>query len=266
MGKTGLSYRAKIYGGPCIALHPIDTIAFIHRLQCLLGGVFTDSPNWPTCKVENCTQLLVKEGYKNASAVPVAIGQKVKYACEGENRVTDLGWTFELTCGENGFLQEPTEWPECRDAAICTNIPEPPESHNLIKTEATSALEFLTASYPCKSDGKFDGDQNEFKLVCPLGGEFPAADEINWPLCNVSVNGHSLLLKIVHCKCNFRISIFCEQHILTEFTEAILLRLHKNFCNHHFMLQSKICYELSIGQKTMGSIHFISALLLKKLC
>ena len=45
-------------------------------------------------------------------------------------------------------------------------------------------LEFRSATYSCKADGKFGDDNSDtFDLVCPQGGEFP--DTVEWPECNI---------------------------------------------------------------------------------
>ena len=52
------------------------------QLQCKTGGVFEDSLaiSWPTCIVENCTQLLTQDGYVgNETELPVAVGSKIGY-------------------------------------------------------------------------------------------------------------------------------------------------------------------------------------------
>ena len=52
------------------------------QLQCKTGGVFEDSLaiSWPTCIVENCTQLLTQDGYVgNETELPVAVGDKIGY-------------------------------------------------------------------------------------------------------------------------------------------------------------------------------------------
>ena len=55
------------------------------QLQCKTGGVFEDSLaiSWPTCIVENCTQLLTQDGYVgNETELPVAVGDKIGYRQE----------------------------------------------------------------------------------------------------------------------------------------------------------------------------------------
>ena len=54
-------------------------------MECKTGGVFEDSLaiSWPTCIVENCTQLLTQSGYVgNETELPVAVGSKVGYRQE----------------------------------------------------------------------------------------------------------------------------------------------------------------------------------------
>ena len=100
--------------------------------------------------------------------------------------ISGVSWT--LTCGENGQLIEPEEWPECRAAKLCTNIPNSPINSNLQNPDVTSVKEYQFARYPCKADGKFgaEGSSAAFELQCPLGGSFPAQNDITWPLCVVS--------------------------------------------------------------------------------
>ena len=78
--------------------------------------------------------------------------------------MTDIGLNFMLDCESDGNLEDLSEWPQCRDAAVCTNIPVPPENSKLKNTEDTSAKEFHFANYSCKSDGKFNNDQTVFQV------------------------------------------------------------------------------------------------------
>ena len=100
------------------------------------------------------------------------------------------GASWTLKCGENGRLIEPEEWPQCRDAKLCTNIPNAPANSNLQNPDVTSVKEYQYARYPCKADGKFSNSESEaataFELQCPLGGSFAGDNDITWPLCLVS--------------------------------------------------------------------------------
>ena len=50
------------------------------QLECKTGGIFEEAISWPTCIVENCTQLLTQSGYLgNETDLPVAVGSKVGY-------------------------------------------------------------------------------------------------------------------------------------------------------------------------------------------
>ena len=75
-----VSYRSSFF-----SLDVEDNDAIVDgkfQLQCKTGGVFEDSTaiTWPTCIVENCTQLLTQSGYVgNETELPVAVGSKVGY-------------------------------------------------------------------------------------------------------------------------------------------------------------------------------------------
>ena len=102
-------------------------------------------------------------------------------------RSVSKGASWTLKCGENGRLIEPEEWPQCRDAKLCTNIPNAPANSNLQNPDVTSVKEYQYAEYPCKADGKFGVDSSTtFQLQCPQGGAFADEDDITWPLCLVS--------------------------------------------------------------------------------
>ena len=121
--------------------------------------------------------------------MPIPVGDKAEYTCQDEGKVTDHGDVLRLECLENGQFEEvPNQWltSSCRNPAVCTNVPEAPVESKLSQTQESSATEFQYASYPCKADGWYgDSKETHFRVQCPLGGNFPAADDIDWPNCTI---------------------------------------------------------------------------------
>ena len=76
-----VSYRSSFF-----SLDVEDNEAIVDgkfQLECKTGGIFEEAISWPTCIVENCTQLLTQSGYVgNETELPVAVGDKVGYRQE----------------------------------------------------------------------------------------------------------------------------------------------------------------------------------------
>ena len=50
------------------------------QLECKTGGEFDTQISWPSCIVENCTQLLTESGYVgNETELPIAVGERIGY-------------------------------------------------------------------------------------------------------------------------------------------------------------------------------------------
>ena len=94
-----------------------DVVDGQFRIQCGQNGKFPVPADisWPVCTVENCTKLHEEEGYFSETPVPMAVGKKAVYKCNGHpDKVTDVGDSWTLTCGENGKFTPPETWPTCR--------------------------------------------------------------------------------------------------------------------------------------------------------
>ncbi|XP_059084326.1 uncharacterized protein LOC131881466 isoform X1 [Tigriopus californicus] len=89
-------------------------------LACLPDGTYEERAEWPTCReLVACNDSIPipapDSGLANSTSTIAVEGDEVEYSCSNSSLKINGEDTFTLTCGSNGLLPDPVNWPICTD-------------------------------------------------------------------------------------------------------------------------------------------------------
>ena len=140
------------------------------KVQCGLGGNFSNSVNWPNCLATICLQSDIPtfEGFKTTTTADVKVGLYAYYACETDGQVTGYPNGMWSLCQNTGEFWN-SNWYEgftCRDAVQCEDPPEPDPAQNVKPSSSTDLKEGDKAVYECKDGLAAFGGKTKFEFSC----------------------------------------------------------------------------------------------------
>lgn len=154
-------------------------------VECKGADTWDTVASWPKCQNYKCDTIPTKAGLTALTTGPVFVGAPAVYKCETDGQIFDDGKTLSRTCqadGSFGFPAGISDWPTCKDAAVCVALPSPPASNNFKPYSGAEVKEFGSAVFHCKDGMEIAPGVTTFDLSCPKGGAFVAPQ--SWPQCS----------------------------------------------------------------------------------